>query len=404
MNLLHVVPRIPFPADSGGTLRALELLRALDSAFEVTVLAPDLGGDATGLRTLLRGRVVVAPEDRGAGRARAEGLAMLQGHPFGYARYAGPALREAFRALLSESAVDVVHFDHLHPAQLLSVARVLAPRARVVLDAHNVEAQVARRLADVSPFPLSLLLRRQAEAIARLESWTVRGVDAVLACSELDAAALRESGAPAVHLVPNGVVLRPVPSPTGPRDTVAFVGSFDWRPNVDAAMVLAREVWPRLRRASPGLRLALIGRRPPLRVRRLAAPDIEVTGRVDDVAPWLARSFATAMPLRAGSGTRLKVLEAAAARVPIVCTRLASEGLPLVDGRHLLHAETPEQLVEGLVRIRREPALAARLAAAAWQVASEHDWRRIGARLVELYRAWSWGACASPRARSSAGR
>ena len=113
-----------------------------------------------------------------------------------------------------------------------------------------------------------------------------------------------------------------------------------------------------------------------------------MTGRVDDVAPWLARSFATAMPLRAGSGTRLKVLEAAAARVPIVCTRLASEGLPLVDGRHLLHAETPEAFVAALVRLREEPALAARLTEAASHVAQEYEWRRIGARLVELYRAW----------------
>ena len=189
-------------------------------------------------------------------------------------------------------------------------------------------------------------------------------------------------------VVPNGVELRPLPTSLAARDTVAFVGSFDWRPNVDAAVVLARDIWPRLREAVPGLRLALIGRKPPAPVRQLAAPDIEVTGRVDDVAPWLARSFATAMPLRAGSGTRLKVLEAAAARVPIVCTRLASEGLPFVDGKHLLHAETPEAFVEALGRLRTSPELSARLTEAAFHVAQEFEWRRIGARLVELYRAW----------------
>jgi glycosyltransferase involved in cell wall biosynthesis len=308
-----------------------------------------------------------------------------------------------FRHLVLEQQVDLIHFDHVHAAQLLPEARALAPRARTVMDAHNVEAQVADRLAEVSRWPLSMLLRRQAAAIARLETRTVRGLDAVLSCSELDAAALRRAGAREVHVVPNGVELRQLPASLEPRDTVAFVGSYDWRPNVDAAVVLAREIWPRVRQACPGLRLAVIGRKPPPLVRELAADDIDVTGRVDDVGPWLLRSFATAMPLRAGSGTRLKVLEAAAARVPIVATRLASEGLPFHDGTHLLHAETPEEFVAALVRLRREPALAGRLADAAWQVAQEYDWRRIGARLVELYRGWSSGDRARPGVLSSAG-
>jgi glycosyltransferase involved in cell wall biosynthesis len=308
-----------------------------------------------------------------------------------------------FRHLVLEQHVDLIHFDHVHAAQLLPEARALAPQARTVMDAHNVEAQVADRLAQVSRWPLSMVLRRQAAAIARLETRTVRALDAVLSCSDLDAAALRRAGAREVHLVPNGVELRQLPASLEPRDTVAFVGSYDWPPNVDAAVVLAREIWPRVRQACPGLRLAVIGRKPPPLVRELAADDIDVTGRVDDVSPWLLRSFATAMPLRAGSGTRLKVLEAAAARVPIVATRLASEGLPFHDGTHLLHAETPEEFVAALVRLRRDPALAGRLTDAAWQVAQEYDWRRIGARLVELYRGWSSGDRARPRVLSSAG-
>jgi glycosyltransferase involved in cell wall biosynthesis len=329
---------------------------------------------------------------------------VLGGGPVGYARYAGRNLRAVFRHLLAEQAADLVHFDHVHAAQLLPDARAVAPRARTVMDAHNVEAQVAERLSEVSRWPLSVLLRRQAAAIARLEARVVQGVDAVLSCSELDAEALRRSGAREVHLIPNGVELRQLPASLEPRDTVAFVGSYDWRPNADAAVLLAREIWPRVREACPGLRLALIGRKPPPLVRELAADDIEVTGRVDDVAPWLLRSFATAMPLRVGSGTRLKVLEAAAARVPIVATRLASEGLPFVDGTHLLHAETAKEFVDALVRLRREPGLGVRLTDAAWEVAQDHDWRRIGARLVELYRGWnSGGERVRSRALSSAG-
>ncbi|HEY1335498.1 MAG TPA: hypothetical protein VGF31_14645, partial [Myxococcaceae bacterium] len=92
-----------------------------------------------------------------------------------------------------------------------------------------------------------------------------------------------------------------------------------------------------------------------------------------------------------------------AARVPIVATRLASEGLPFRDGVHLIHAESPEEFVSALLRVRSEPGLAARLTGAASQLAEDYDWRRIGSRLVELYRAWSSGEPARPRVLSSAG-
>ncbi|HSP19290.1 MAG TPA: hypothetical protein VLQ79_07245, partial [Myxococcaceae bacterium] len=140
MKLLHVLPRIPFPADSGGTQRALQLLRDLDAAFEVTVLAPDLpGADVRGLRSELRGRVVTARESGGAlGGFCAEAGGVLRGAPIGYGRYAGRHLRAMFRHLLAEGPVHVVHFDHLHAAQLLPDARAVAPGARVVMDAHNV--------------------------------------------------------------------------------------------------------------------------------------------------------------------------------------------------------------------------------------------------------------------------
>jgi polysaccharide biosynthesis protein PslH len=406
VNLLFVAPRLPVPADSGGALRALELLRALDAAFEVTVLAVDLpGGDAEGLRSRLRGRVITAreassPPRRWGGEARS----LLAGRPLAYARYAGPRLRVALHHHLVERPVDAVHFDHLHTAQLLPDVRRWAPQARVIIDAHNVEAQVVGRLAEVSQAPMRWVLRWQAAAIRRLEANRVSRADAVLACSALDAATLRTLGARAVQVVPNGVDLHGALPPQDSRRDVTFVGSMDWRPNGDAALVLAREVWPRVRQASPGLRLTLVGRNPPAAVRALAASDVVVTGTVDDVRPWLASACATAIPLRAGSGTRLKILEAAAARVPIVCTRLASEGLPFLHGRHLLHAETAEEFSRALCQLRQEPELGARLSEAAWRLAQDYDWHRIGERLVQLYRGWSSGREApTPRIASSAG-
>ncbi len=248
------------------------------------------------------------------------------------------------------------------------------------------------------------MLRWQASAIARLEARTVRGVDAVLACSELDAAALRRAGAREVHLVPNGVELRPAPGGGRARNTVAFVGSYDWRPNVDAAVVLARENLATVRSAVPGTPPGDHRPQAPPAVRELAADDIEVTGRVDDVAPWLAALLrhGDAAPRRLGDppqGARGGGGPRPDRRHP---ARLRGPALPWTART----SSTPRRrrtFVDALLRLRREPGLASRLTEAAWPVAQEFDWRRIGARLVELYRAWSSGERARPPALSSAG-
>src|SRR5437868_11490618 len=198
-------------------------------------------------------------------------------------------------------------------------------------------------------------------------------MDLVIACSEEDAQAFAAMGARRVCVVPNGVP--PIsPSRVAQRSDLVFVGSFDWRPNIDAARELAREIWPRCRDLLPGARLVLVGRNPPPAVLSLAARDVIVTGSVPSVQPFLDRAFATAIPLRAGSGTRIKILEAWAAGVPVVASRIAAEGLPHSDGVDLLLAEEPAEFAHALVRLWRDRHFADELA-------------RRGARTVEPFTA-----------------
>jgi glycosyltransferase involved in cell wall biosynthesis len=210
--------------------------------------------------------------------------------------------------------------------------------------------------------------------------------DLVLTCSSRDAEEIRAQGARRVEVVPNGVNLGEATGVPSKRCEVVFVGSLDYWPNAEAATRLAKEIWPLARGRLPSARLTIVGRRPPRALRALAGKEIGITGTVPSVRPFLDRAFATAIPLRAGSGTRLKILEAAAARVPIVCSALASEGLPLTHGRHALFAETAEEFAHALARLWLDRALADRLAAEAYAVAEAHDWTRIRADLVSLYR------------------
>ncbi len=167
-------------------------------------------------------------------------------------------------------------------------------------------------------------------------------------------------GGRCVRVVPNSVP--PLSrSLVAQRRDVVFVGSLDWRPNAEAALLLAQEIWPLCRALLPGARLVIVGRNPPAQVLELGADDVGIAGSVPSVQPFLDGAFATAIPLRAGSGTRIKILEAWAAGVPVIASRIAAEGLPYRDGEDLIIAEEPGEFARALVRLWRDRALAQRL-------------------------------------------
>ena len=357
-NLLALLPGVPLPANTGGALRALNVLQALDAEFDTTTMA--WGRDEQALARLLRGPAHVVPRPGKVDALFAEAMGLVLGCPAGYPRYGW--FPSQLQQLLASKRFDAVHFDHPHTALSLPLIRRLQPQARLVLDAHNVEAEIVERVADSAPRWQRKGLRWQAKRIRELEQDLARRMDLVLTCSEKDADAFRAMGARRVRVVPNAVP--PLAPPlVAQRRNVVFVGSLDWRPNAEAAVILARDIWPRCRALLPGAKLHIIGRNPPPHVLALAAPDVVVAGNVPEVAPWLDKAFATAIPLRAGSGTRIKILEAWAAGVPVIASHVAAEGLPYVDGRDILLADEPSEFARALVRLWRDRQLGEELAA-----------------------------------------
>jgi glycosyltransferase involved in cell wall biosynthesis len=359
-RVLALLPGIPVPANTGGNLRALAMLKALDGAFDVTALSwTREGADAEALDRMLAGQTCAVPRTGPVDALFAEAMGFVLGCPAGYCRYGWFPAR--LRQLLEKQKFAAVHFDHPHTALSWPLIRRLQPQARLVLDAHNVEAEIVERLAESAPRWQRRALRWQARRIRELERLLARKMDLIFACSEKDADAFRAMGASAVRVVPNAIPPAS-PSVVAQRRDVVFVGSLDWRPNADAAVILAREIWPRCRALLPGARLAIVGRNPPSQVMALASHDVVVAGSVPAVGPWLDGAFATAIPLRAGSGTRIKILEAWAVGVPVVASSIAAEGLPYHDGRDILIAEQPSEFARALVRLWRDRRLGEELA------------------------------------------
>jgi len=196
---------------------------------------------------------------------------------------------------------------------------------------------------------------------SRLQHAAAGAVDRVVVCSELDA---ERSGLTNVTVVPNGfeAPAHPVgrPQATDPP-SLLLVGSFGYPPNADAAWFLVSSILPRIRARLAGATLRLVGEPSDSMAALDRPPEVTVVGRVPAMEPELARADLVVVPLRFGSGTRVKILEAAAHRIPVVSTTLGAEGLGLEDGRHLLVADDAEGFASACVRLLQEPELRRRL-------------------------------------------
>lgn len=223
----------------------------------------------------------------------------------------------------------------------------------------------------------------------RFESWMYAPFGRRVVVSERDRAELRQLN-PALdwEVIPNGVDADHFRPSTEAREAASllFTGNFAYEPNIDAALWLARDLFPRLRREHPALQLWLVGNAPPESLRALAGEGIKVTGRVPDLRPWLDRATLYLSPLRMGAGIKNKVLEALATGCPLLATPLSADGIAIEHGRHAWLAERRD-FPAALRSLLADAALRQRLALAGRQlVESRYSWRQVAERYVALYR------------------
>jgi len=234
---------------------------------------------------------------------------------------------------------------------------------RVILDLHNVESVLLARCGQAARWPESMLLNRFAASCQRLESKLLQAFSMLLVSSDDDAAALNGfTNGTKVVVCPNTIPLVVLPKREKAHEIV-FSGNLEYHPNISAVSHFRRNIWPLVRESWPGLSWRLIGKNHEAIKRRLAADArIRVTGPVNDAVEELASAKLAVVPLLSGSGTRIKIIEAWAAGLPVVSTSLGAEGLPGRDGEHLLIADTPAQFAEAVGAVLASDELSRRLA------------------------------------------
>jgi glycosyltransferase involved in cell wall biosynthesis len=256
-----------------------------------------------------------------------------------------------------------------------------------VLTLQNVGWEYYRSRSAAAGEPVKRALALEARRFRHFDVRYVRAYDSLVAMSDGDADALRFLGRP-VEVVPNGVSTSELPAqpPATASAALLFTGTMAYAPNAEGILWFAREVWPRIRAAQPGVSLSVVGRDPPAAVRRLADdPGIDVTGTVADVRPYFERATAVVAPVLSGGGTRLKLLEAWSARRAVVATRQAAAGLAFEPGRQALIEDRPDRFADATLRVLREPELRENLADEGRRLVERHyDWRSLGERFERV--------------------
>jgi glycosyltransferase involved in cell wall biosynthesis len=299
--------------------------------------------------------------------------------PMAVFRYSSTKLRQLIDALIAAEHYDSIVCDFLFSAPNLRDLR------SCVLFQHNVETTIWQRHAEQSHSLLNkLFFQMQARKMEAYERKICRTSKHVIAVSDIDASRMRRMfGIETVTSVPTGVDVEYF-APRGdapPISDIVFCGSMDWLPNVDAVVYFLSEVFPLIRDRLPGATFTIAGRSPDARVIKAAQglTGVCVTGRVDDMRPYLWGSKISIVPIRIGGGTRLKIYECMAAGIPVVSTTVGAEGLRYKDGEDIVLADDPGLFAAACVRLLTGDAARRAIAHNALQRAQrEISWQAVG--------------------------
>jgi glycosyltransferase involved in cell wall biosynthesis len=404
-RLLFLAHLLPWPLDGGGQIKSFHTLRILSRRFDVTLLAfvrkkdeLDAAGEAA-LRPLLAGpnalRTILIPRSPVI-NAVAAARALRARTSFLIGRDAVPSMREAVERALAETNFDAVHVDHLQMAQFVPPG--LAARTRVVLDHHNIEHRIPQRLAETPGAANPLLRWYWGREWPKLRDWELAACcrcDRVLVVSDEDKdglIALAPALAGRLDVVPIGVdtdYFAPIrPWRPGSR-TLLSIGTMFWPPNVDSMLHFCADILPKIKKRVPDVKVNIVGARPVKAVCVLGERDpdtIVVTGSVPDVRPYGEDCGAFIVPLRAGSGMRVKILNALAMGLPVVSTSVGAEGIEVTNGENIVLADGAEDFADAVVRVLTEPALAQKIARGGRSLMdARYAWDRVGERLLGVY-------------------
>ena len=391
-RLGFISPVFLFPNDSGGKIRTTNILRGLKGGhFEIVLTGPgakaDLARWSNEITAVCDEFVPWGPSTIRPNWLRAVDLASVL--PVNVANDKTSAGLATVRQLAARNDIDLLVFDFVHAA-------VLRPRSvsqPSVCFTHNVEAEILGRHAKQVRNPLSRWMwNSQYAKMQRFERDALRQFTTVIAVSDRDSKFFADAyGVPRVRAIPTGVDLEyfswtlPPPNTEATPPTAVFIGSMNWRPNIDGIWYFLDKVWPLVLADSPAARFVVVGRDAPTDLIAHAAklPGVELTGFVDDVRPYVRRAHVSVIPLLVGGGTRIKAFEAMAMGCPVVSTTIGIEGLDVLAGRHYVRGDDPVSFANAILRLFSDSQARTEISTAARQIVETQFDHTVASRAFE---------------------
>lgn len=393
MKILWVKTDFLHPTNRGGQIRTLEMLRCLHRNHEIHYVAFETPGQPEGLERSVEYCTKAYPVQHHIPPKPSLGFLMqvargvISPLPVAVERYRSEAMRRQIDELLGKESFDACVADFIFPGINI------ADPARWIVFQHNLETMIWKRHATHGNALRRWFFGLQASRMARFEADLCRKARRVIAVSETDARELEKMfQLPPVGWVPTGVDVRyfspnPETSHEAVKADLVFVGSMDWMANQDGVGWFLDQILPLIRQKHPQCTVSIVGRNPNADLLRRAQSDplIKVTGTVPDVRPYLWGAAVSIVPLRIGSGTRLKIFEAMAAKAPVVSTTIGAEGLPLTHGKDVLIADRPEDFAQRCVDLLSDRPAGQRMAGEAWHLVSgQFSWESVSRHFETL--------------------
>lgn len=401
MQILILTASLPYPPHQGGALRTYGILHGLYKAgHEITLLSfhePDnsVRIESTPLAEYCKQIETVAPP----GRSKKDRLRdlILSGQADIARRLYSDDFYACLRQLTNDIAFDVIQFEGIEVACYLPLLRKDGTQAKLCYDAFNAEAALQRLIFQVDKgvvrqWPTAIYSLIQTQRITQFEREICQQADCVIAVSAEDAAILKQYRTDgSVSVVTNGIFVDDYTQSSEEldlgKDTLVFTGKMDYRPNVDAMTWFTSDVLPLVQAEIPDTRLYIVGQKPHARLEKLRHKNnVEITGWVQDVQPFLRGAGVYVAPLRMGSGTRLKILEAMASGCAVVATTLAISGMRQEAKQALLVKDDEESMSKAIIDLLKNPAQRAALGKNAQRFVKQYyDWPVLIPDLLQIY-------------------
>ncbi len=405
MKILFITASLPYPPQQGGALRTYGLLHGLHQAgHDITLLSfcePSATYIGTPLETFCTRIETVATPIRTKSH-RLKDL-FLSTEPDISRRLYSEAFEQKLKQLINDQAFDVVQFEGIEVACYLPIIRQTKPSAKLVYDAFNAEAAMQYVIFEIDRgnprrLPAAIYSLIQSRRITKFEAILCQQADLVIAVSDEDATILRRYNPhKSVPVVANGIFTDEYDKSSSSlslgEQVLVFTGKMDYRPNVDAVLWFTSQILPRIKQVASDVQFYIVGQKPHESLEFLRDnASVIVTGWVESVLPYLKGSQVYIAPLRMGSGTRLKILEAMAAGCAVVATTLAASGMQREAEMGMLIVDQPEQMAETIVKLLNNPQLRSQLGEAAHKYVKNHyDWAVLIPNLLDAYKALERG-------------